>query len=89
MFTMMNNARLSVGLEGVAVAERAYQKAAAFARDRVQGRDIAGESPDSVAIIRHPDVRRMLMTMRALAEASRALAYYTAGQIRYRVTKWR
>ncbi len=80
MFTMMNNARLSVGLEGVAIAERAYQKAAAFARERVQGRDIAGESPDSVAIIRHPDVRRMLMTMRALTEASRALAYYTAGK---------
>ncbi len=81
MFTMMNNARLSVGLEGVAIAERAYQKAAAFARERVQGRDIAGESPDSVAIIRHPDVRRMLMTMRALTEASRALAYYTAGKL--------
>ena len=81
MFTMMNNARLSVGLEGVAIAERAYQKAATFARERVQGRDIAGESPDSVAIIRHPDVRRMLMTMRSLAEASRALAYYTAGQL--------
>lgn len=81
MFTMMNNARLSVGLEGVAIAERAYQKAAAFARDRVQGRDITGKSPDSVAIIRHPDVRRMLMTMRALTEASRALAYYTAGKL--------
>jgi len=81
MFTMMNNARLSVGLEGVALAERAYQKAAEFSRDRVQGRDIAGESPDPVAIVRHPDVRRMLMTMRALAEASRALAYYAAGQL--------
>ena len=81
MFTMMNNARLSVGLEGVAIAERAYQKAAEFARERIQGRDIAGESPDSVAIIRHPDVRRMLMTMRATAEASRALAYYAAGKL--------
>ncbi|MEZ5916552.1 MAG: acyl-CoA dehydrogenase [Parvularculaceae bacterium] len=81
MFTMMNNARLSVGLEGVAIAERAYQKAASFARERVQSRDIAGESPDPVAIIRHPDVRRMLMTMRALAEAGRALAYYTAGKL--------
>ncbi len=81
MFTMMNNARLSVGLEGVAISERAYQKAAAFARERVQGRDITGESPESVAIIRHPDVRRMLMTMRALTEASRALAYYTAGKL--------
>ena len=81
MFTMMNNARLSVGLEGVAIAERAYQKAAEFARERIQGRDIAGGSPDSVAIIRHPDVRRMLMTMRATAEASRALAYYAAGKL--------
>ena len=81
MFTMMNNARLSVGLEGVAIAERAYQKAASFARDRIQSRDIAGDNPDPVAIIRHPDVRRMLMTMRALAEAGRALAYYTAGKL--------
>ena len=81
MFTMMNNARLAVGLEGVAVAERAYQKAAEFARERIQGRDIAGEAPESVAIIRHPDVRRMLMTMRALTEASRALAYYAAGKL--------
>ena len=81
MFTMMNNARLSVGLEGVGIAERAYQKAASFARERIQSRDIAGDSPDPVAIVRHPDVRRMLMTMRALAEAGRALAYYTAGKL--------
>ncbi len=81
MFTMMNNARLSVGLEGVGIAERAYQKAAHFARERIQGRDIAGDSPDPAAIVRHPDVRRMLMTMRALAEAGRALAYYTAGKL--------
>ena len=81
MFTMMNNARLSVGLEGVAICERSYQKAASFARERIQSRDMAGESPDPVAIIRHPDVRRMLMTMRALAEAGRALAYYAAGQL--------
>ena len=81
MFTMMNNARLSVGLEGVGIAERAYQKAAAFARDRIQGRDIAAASDEPVAIVRHPDVRRMLMTMRALAEASRALAYYAAGEL--------
>ena len=81
MFTMMNNARLSVGLEGVGICERAYQKAASFARDRVQSRDVAGDSPDPVAIIRHPDVRRMLMTMRALAEAGRALAYYAAGRL--------
>lgn len=81
MFTMMNNARLSVGLEGVGIAERAYQKAASFARERIQSRDIVDPSPDPVAIIHHPDVRRMLMTMRALAESGRALAYYTAGQI--------
>ncbi len=81
MFTMMNNARLSVGLEGVAICERAYQKAASFARERIQSRDIIGDHPDSVAIIRHPDVRRMLMTMRALAEAGRALAYYAAGKL--------
>lgn len=81
MFTMMNNARLSVGLEGVGIAERAYQKAASFARERVQSRAIDGENPDPVAIVRHPDVRRMLMTMRALAEAGRALAYYAAGKL--------
>ena len=81
MFTMMNNARLSVGLEGVAICERAYQKAASFARERIQSRDIAGESPRSIAIIGHPDVRRMLMTMRALGEAGRALAYYAAGKL--------
>ncbi|MEZ5922219.1 MAG: acyl-CoA dehydrogenase [Parvularculaceae bacterium] len=81
MFTMMNNARLSVGLEGVAICERAYQKAASFARDRVQSRAMTGDDPEPVAIVRHPDVRRMLMTMRALAEAGRALSYYTAGKI--------
>lgn len=81
MFTMMNNARLSVGLEGVGICERAYQKAASFARERVQSRDIVSDSPDPVAIIRHPDVRRMLMTMRSLAEAGRALAYYAAGKL--------
>ncbi|MCB2099163.1 MAG: acyl-CoA dehydrogenase [Parvularculaceae bacterium] len=81
MFTMMNNARLSVGLEGVAICERAYQKAASFARERIQSRDIAGDDPDPVAIIRHPDVRRMLMTMRSLAQAGRALAYYAAGKL--------
>ena len=71
MFTMMNNARLAVGLEGVAVAERATQKAVAYARERVQ----------HVAIIKHPDVRRMLLTSRALVEATRALTYYVASRI--------
>ncbi|MEP4379556.1 MAG: acyl-CoA dehydrogenase [Alphaproteobacteria bacterium] len=76
MFTMMNNARLNVGLQGVAVAERAYQHAVAYARERVQSAPVASGG-DSVTIIQHPDVRRMLMSMRAQTEAMRALAYYT------------
>ncbi|HLI11130.1 MAG TPA: acyl-CoA dehydrogenase C-terminal domain-containing protein [Alphaproteobacteria bacterium] len=79
MFTMMNNARLGVGLEGVAIAERAYQQARDYARTRVQSRDIAGDDPHPVTIIHHPDVRRMLLTMRVQAEASRALVYHAAG----------
>jgi alkylation response protein AidB-like acyl-CoA dehydrogenase len=75
MFTMMNNARLNVGLQGVAMAERAYQRAVAYARERVQSTAVGGDGA-SVAIINHPDVRRMLMTMRAHTEAMRALAYY-------------
>ena len=74
MFTMMNFARLEVGVEGVAIAERAYQHALDYAKQRVQGRDIAEKAGDRVAIIRHPDVRRMLMTMKARTEAMRALA---------------
>jgi 3-(methylthio)propanoyl-CoA dehydrogenase len=81
MFTTMNNARLSVGLEGIGVAERALQKAAQFARERVQSRDIASSDPKPVTIIHHPDVRRMLLTMRALTEAGRALAYFAAGRL--------
>jgi alkylation response protein AidB-like acyl-CoA dehydrogenase len=77
MFVMMNAARFAVGLQGVAIADRAYQKAVSYARDRVQSRDVAG-SPSAVAIIHHPDVRRMLMTMRALTEGARALAYVAA-----------
>ena len=77
MFIMMNAARFAVGLEGVAIAERAFQRALAFARERVQGRDLAGSS-GAVPIIRHPDVRRMLMLMKSQAEAMRALAYTTA-----------
>lgn len=77
MFVMMNAARFSVGMQGVAVAERAYQKAVQYAKDRVQGRDLAG-SDGPVAIIHQPDVKRMLMTMRAYVEASRAMAYYAA-----------
>src|SRR6267142_7250176 len=77
MFIMMNAARFAVGLEGVAIAERAFQRALAFAKERVQGRDLVqGGKP--VPIIRHPDVRRMLMLMKSQAEAMRALAYTTA-----------
>jgi 3-(methylthio)propanoyl-CoA dehydrogenase len=77
MFVMMNAARFAVGMQGVAVAERAYQKAVQYAKERVQSRDLAG-SPGPVAIIHQPDVKRMLMTMRAYTEACRALAYYAA-----------
>jgi len=78
MFTMMNNARLAIGLEGVGVGERAYQHANAYAKERVQSRAIGDKSPEPVAINRHPDVRRMLISMRAQTEATRALAYYAA-----------
>ena len=77
MFVMMNAARFAVGLEGLAITERAYQHAVAYARDRVQGRAIEG-SASGVAIIKHPDIRRMLMLMRSNAEAMRALAYSVA-----------
>lgn len=77
MFVMMNAARFAVGMQGIAVAERAYQKAVQYAKDRVQSRDLAG-SPGPVAIIHQPDVKRMLMTMRSYIEGSRALAYYAA-----------
>ena len=78
MFTMMNNARLGVGLQGVAVAERAYQAALSYARERVQSRLIGDKNPDPVTIDQHPDVRRMLLSMKAQTEAIRALAYYAA-----------
>ena len=78
MFTMMNNARLGVGLQGVAVAERAYQQARAFAMERVQGRDETTGEKGPVPILHHPDVRRMLMTMKAQIEAMRALCYWVA-----------
>ena len=80
MFTMMNNARLNVGIAGLATAERAWQQARAFAMERTQGRDIATGEPN-VPIIRHPDVRRMLMDMKARTGAMRALCYYTAGRM--------
>ncbi len=78
MFTMMNVARLDVGLQGVAVAERAFQRALAYARERVQGRPVDGSGAEAVPIVRHPDVRRMLMAMKAQTEAIRALAYFTS-----------
>ncbi|MBN9463086.1 MAG: acyl-CoA dehydrogenase [Burkholderiales bacterium] len=77
MFVMMNAARFAVGMQGVALSERAYQQAVAYARERVQSRDVAGSS-GPVTIIHHPDVRRMLMTMRACTESARALAYVAA-----------
>ena len=79
MFTMMNLARLQVGLQGLAVSERSYQAARDFAKERVQGQ-IPG-SHESARIIQHPDVRRMLMTMKSLIEAMRATAYVTASAI--------
>ncbi|CAN7448952.1 acyl-CoA dehydrogenase [Paraburkholderia sp. DD10] len=78
MFIMMNAARFAVGMQGVAVSDRAYQKAVAYAKDRVQSRPVDGSAKQPVAIIQHPDVRRMLATMRGLTEASRALAYVAA-----------
>ncbi len=79
MFTMMNLARFNVGLQGVSIGERAYQQARDFARERVQGRQDGGGS-EKVAIIKHPDVRRMLMVMKAQIEAMRAVAYDTSAQ---------
>jgi alkylation response protein AidB-like acyl-CoA dehydrogenase len=78
MFIMMNAARYGVGLQGIALAERAYQKAVAYARDRVQSRPVDGSLSKAAPIIHHPDVRRMLMTMRAWTEGCRAMAYVGA-----------
>ncbi len=78
MFIMMNAARYAVGVQGIAVAERAYQKAAAFAKDRVQSRPVDGSLAASGPIIHHPDVKRMLMTMRAYTEGCRAMALTAA-----------
>ena len=78
MFIMMNAARYAVGIQGIAVAERAYQKAAAFAKERVQSRPVDGSLAASGPIIHHPDVKRMLMTMRAYTEGCRAMALTAA-----------
>jgi alkylation response protein AidB-like acyl-CoA dehydrogenase len=78
MFAMMNQARREVGLEGLGISERAYQQALAYAQERRQGRTVGVAPPDTSPIIDHPDVRRMLMTMKASNEACRALLYDTA-----------
>ena len=81
MFTMMNNARLGVGREGLAMAERAFQQARDYAAGRVQGRSVADPAAGPVAIVNHPDVQRMLMTMKAEIEAMRALSYSVAADL--------
>ena len=77
MFIMMNAARFNVGMQGVSISERAYQRAVQYANDRLQSRDLSG-STGPVAIIHHPDVKRMLLTMRAYTQATRSLAYIGA-----------
>jgi alkylation response protein AidB-like acyl-CoA dehydrogenase len=81
MFTMMNSARINVGNQGVQIAERALQQAQRYARDRIQSARAGAPGRDPVAIVEHPDVRRMLLRMRALTEGARALLYYTAGMV--------
>ena len=81
MFTMMNHARINVGLEGIAIAERAYQHALDFAGQRVQSAKFGGPSREPVRIIEHADVRRMLMTVRAYTQAARAIAYLNAAAV--------
>jgi hypothetical protein len=81
MFTMMNNERIGVGIQGVGIAERAYQKALGYARERVQSRKMGSDSKESVTIIQHPDVKRMLLLMKSKTEASRALVFFVTGQL--------
>src|SRR6185437_4182626 len=78
MFTMMNQARLGVGLEGVGIADRAYQQALAYAQERRQGRAVGEKGNGSDPIIAHPDIKRMLMQMRAMTAAARSICYATA-----------
>jgi hypothetical protein len=78
MFIMKNAARLSVGLEGVAVGERAYQRALSWSRERLQGKPVGSQGAKTAPIIQHPDVKRMLLTMKSTTEAMRALAYWTS-----------
>src|SRR5581483_4686722 len=77
----MNAARFSVGVQALGIADRAYQSALAYAKERVQGREISARSGGAVPIVQHPDVRRMLMTMKAQLEAMRALAYVVAAAL--------
>src|SRR3546814_625221 len=81
MFTMMNNARINVGNQGVQIGERATQQALNYALERVQSARAGSPDKSPVAIIEHPDVRRMLLRMKALTEGARALLYYCAGQV--------
>jgi alkylation response protein AidB-like acyl-CoA dehydrogenase len=81
MFTMMNDARLATGLQGVAIGEASYQHALAYANERKQGRSADAKGPSLSAIIEHPDVKRMLMTMKAMTASARAVCYVTAGAI--------
>jgi len=78
MFIMMNAARLSVGLEGVAISERAFQRALTWSRERMQGKPVGVQGAKTAPIVQHPDVKRMLLTMKSLTEAMRALAYWTS-----------
>ena len=79
MFIMMNAARFGVGVQGIGIMERAYQKALQYAKERVQSRPVDGSAREAVAIIHHPDVKRMLLTMKSTVEACRAMALHTAG----------
>src|ERR1700761_3083326 len=81
MFTMMNEARQKVGIQGLAIAERAYQQAREYAKERVQGRPASSKSGGAVAIVHHPDVQRMLLTMKSQIEAMRAFAYVMAADM--------
>ena len=80
MFIMMNEARFAIGLQGAAISERAMQKAWAYAQERLQGTAVEGGSGETVVINKHPDVRRMLLTMKSLTEGSRAIALYGASR---------
>jgi hypothetical protein len=81
MFAMMNHARLAVGLQGLAIAERAYQQALSYARERVQGRPVGWTGEKNPGIVYHPDVRRLLLTMRCQIEAMRAIHYTAAASV--------